>query len=388
MSGEMDGGSEEGSEKRTRAVLGLVYTDEKGQLGHLWSQSMTFDLRGHDVRQVVGTWVVRAGGFVGKDCSGRVTLRLNLKDELRLEVEGLEGCKTILVKDAYFTLGSSGPMLWMVLPGDEVLRFEIGLDETGRKLRPELKILRGGRFCSVSFLNYIPELNYYYEDREFTLRGLLLVEYADGNGKRLSLLTTGWALALGLPKDLREKVAKKIIGDGKRIKIDLRTWGIPDGKTHLSIPFDKVVEELLQREILRKLLEDPEHVTLVLEAMGFFREISYQLLCVKKPLVEAQKPPDLLMEDLIGREVIVECKRGDEVDVEDDKRQAKGYFAHASLHNGKVIYYFGGDVTSQGAKELLKHVLKLHEEHPEVAFEVHVAKEFKSVEEVKAIVGG
>lgn len=40
-----------------------------------------------------------------------MTLRLNLKDELRLEVEGLEGCKTILVKDAYFTLGSSGPML-------------------------------------------------------------------------------------------------------------------------------------------------------------------------------------------------------------------------------------------------------------------------------------
>jgi hypothetical protein len=134
-----------------------------------------------------------------------VTLRLNLKDELRLEVEGLEGCKTILVKDAYFTLGSSGPMLWMVLPGDEVLRFEIGLDETGKKLRPEPKILRGGRFCSVSFLNYIPELNYYYEDSEFTLRGLLLVEYADGNGKRLSLLTTGWALALGLPKDLRGK---------------------------------------------------------------------------------------------------------------------------------------------------------------------------------------
>jgi hypothetical protein len=53
-----------------------------------------------------------------------------------------------------------------------------------------------------------------------------------------------------------------------------------------------------------------------------------------------------------------------------------------------VIYYFGGDVTGQGAKELLKHVLKLHEEHPEVAFEVHIAKEFKSVEEVKAIVGG
>lgn len=189
-----------------------------------------------------------------------------------------------------------------MLPGDEVLRFEIGLDETGKKLRPELKILRGGRFCNVSFLNYIPELNYYYEDREFTLRGLLLVEYADGNDKRLSLLTTGWALALGLPKDLREKVAKKIIEDGKRIKIDLRTWGIPDGKTHLSIPFDKVVEELLQREILRKLLEDPEHVTLVLEAIGFFREISYQLVCVKKPLVGIQKPPDLLMEDLIGRE--------------------------------------------------------------------------------------
>jgi hypothetical protein len=104
--------------------------------------------------------------------------------------------------------------------------------------------------------------------------------------------------------------------------------------------------------------------------------------------VEVQKPPDLLMEDLIGREVIVECKRGDEVDVEDDKKQAKGYFAHASLHNSKVIHYFGGGITGQGAKELLKHVLKLHEGHPEVAFEVHVVKEFKSVEEVKAIVGG
>jgi hypothetical protein len=59
------------------------------------------------------------------------------------------------------------------------------------------------------------------------------------------------------------------------------------------------------------------------------------------------------MEDLIGREVIVECKRGDEVDVEDDKKQAKGYFAHASLHNGKVIYYFGGDVRARAPRNCL-----------------------------------
>lgn len=53
-------------------------------------------------------------------------------------------------------------------------------------------------------------------------------------------------------------------------------------------------------------------------------------------------------------------------------RQAEDYFTCANLHNDKIIYYFRSDIVSEGARDLLRHILGLHEQFPNIPLEIYI----------------
>ncbi|MBO3810165.1 MAG: hypothetical protein FGF50_11315, partial [Candidatus Brockarchaeota archaeon] len=326
-----------------RAAIGLVYLGEDGKIHHLWSATLEYNLRKHPATEILGLHVVKMNGISAVELGGASVRLVPSGDEYKLLVEGVEDLEAIPLNKPFLELSSQDyANLKMPLLGGEVLSIQVNVDEQGKLYCSNLKIQDGNTFYDLKILEYASEIkNYYYERQEITLKDLLVTEYTDLSGETHTRF------------------------------IDL-TGEIPKG-------------------ILHKLAGHPTHSLLEIKALKFFNNKGYQILGVEKYIKVTEDQwifPDLLMKDPSGQETLGECKHGWETDVEDDMRQAKDYFTYTNLHNDKIVYYFGGDIVSEKAKDLLRYILKLHEQFPNVPLEIYIKEKLMNLDELKFLVGG
>lgn len=103
--------------------------------------------------------------------------------------------------------------------------------------------------------------------------------------------------------------------------------------------------------VFSKLANNPEHTLLEIEAIRFFREKGKEVTGVEKTLEEVRRIIDITTRDQKGIEVLIECKHGNELTFDKDRRgQIEDYFAYSKQHEGKVRLYIGGDITGPGAR--------------------------------------
>jgi hypothetical protein len=322
-----------------RAVVGLVYVGEDGGVHHLWSTSLEYNLRNYPAKEVLRLYIVKIEGTSGVDL-GRASVRLvSGEGGYQLLVEGVKGLESIPVDKPYIEVGSHGPNVKMPLRGGEVLGIFVGVDDQGRLYYSRLKIQDGNAFYDLKLLNYFPQLEIGdYEENGITLNDLLAVKYKDSSGEDRVLFIS-------------------LRGDAPK-------------------------------EILHRLNYPYEHTLLEVEAMNFFESRGEEVTAIEKWLekvsgMEKRRVIDVTTQDQSGTEVLIECKHGDEsVDI----KQVEDYFAYSKARGSKLRLYIKNDITSSGMKSYVRRAIELHEQ-TNVSLEIYIKGEFKSLEEVKEIVG-
>jgi len=167
-----------------RAVVGLVYVGEDGEVHHLWSTSLEYNLRKQPASEILGLYVVKMEGMSASELGGAGVRLVSGEGGYRLLVEGVEDLEWIPVNGPSFELSSQDyANLKMPLLGGEVLSIQVNVDKQGRLYCSKLKIQKGNTFYDLTLLEYTPEIeNYYYEGRAITLRNLLTIQYFDSKG--------------------------------------------------------------------------------------------------------------------------------------------------------------------------------------------------------------
>ncbi|MEM2056078.1 MAG: hypothetical protein QXU11_09055 [Thermoproteota archaeon] len=167
-----------------RAVIGLVYLGEDGEVHHIWSKTLEYNLRKHPAREILGLHVVKMNGISAVELGGSGARLVSSGDEYKLLVEGVEDLEAIPLNEPFLELGSQDyANLKMPLLGGEILSIQVNVDEQGKLYCSNLKIQDGNTFYDLKILEYTPEVKNYHYDDEIILKNLLAVEYMDTYGE-------------------------------------------------------------------------------------------------------------------------------------------------------------------------------------------------------------
>lgn len=328
-----------------KAALVLVYVGEDGEVHSAWSSRLEFSLH-HPAKEggVMGLHVVRVDGVDGVDSGG---VKIQLRSiagggyELVTNVEGKE--LRIPIKETLIKAHGLEKYLKMELEDGNLLGFRMFVDDDG-KMHVELAIYKKGEetFRDLRLIKFIPEIEkYYYQDKEFVLRNILVGEYVEEGKTKHAFMS--------------------IYGD-------------------------------VQKEILDRLNENPEHTVLEIWAIDLFRSKGEEVIGVEKRLEDVGRIIDVMTRDKDGVEILIECKHGTEVfksgkELQDKMGQIEGFFNYAKSRGSKVRLFIGEDLTGDGAKAYVERAIELHEELG-VPLEIYVKGELKSLSEVKQMVEG
>ncbi|MEM3449562.1 MAG: hypothetical protein QXU11_05800 [Thermoproteota archaeon] len=328
-----------------KAAVALVYLGEDGEIHHIWSATLEYDLRRHPASEILGLHVVKMNGISAAELGGASVRLVSSGDEYKLLVAGIEDLESIPVKEPYIEVSSQDyANLKMPLLGGEILSIQVNVDEQGKLYCSNLKIQEGNTFYDLKILEYTPEIKNYYAGRPIMLRELLVARYVDLNGEA-------------------------------------------------HIKFIGITEEI-PKEALSKLASHPEHALLEIEALERFIKKGEEVLSVEEKIdipgkEDQYRFPDIRTKDC-GQEVLTECKHGYETDL--NPLQIEDYFIYSQHYNCKVRLYIGGDITSSAMKSYVRYAIELHEQLKEkgvyVPLAIYIKGKLMSLDEVKVIVGG
>ncbi|MBS7288878.1 MAG: hypothetical protein KIH01_09140, partial [Candidatus Freyarchaeota archaeon] len=143
-----------------KAVVGLVYLGEDGEIHHLWSTTLEYNLRKHPAREILGLYVVKMEGASASELGGARVKLVSGDGGHRLLVTGIEDLESIPVGEPCFELSSQDYVnLKMPLLGGEALSIHVSVDEQGKLYCSNLKIQEGNTFYDLKILEYTPEMS-------------------------------------------------------------------------------------------------------------------------------------------------------------------------------------------------------------------------------------